>query len=410
MPDRRRLLVWSGADEQDWERGRAALRRWLSEDGPPAFQDAVDRWRPPAPAGPVRGAVLAETRAEALAVLADTTPARGRNRPVALLFPGQGAQHPRMGAGLYDRDPTFTAAMDEVFELFGPDGQAIRDDWRSPRPDLDLDDLRRAQPLLFAVDRALGALVLSWGVRPAALLGHSVGEVAAAALAGVFSVADAVTVMRDRIDRLTGLPPGGMLAVAAGADELRPFLADAPGEVVVGAVNGARQVMLAGLDGPLRQVERTLRAAGYGCRRARATTAFHSPAIATALAGSREVMAGLPLRPPDIPIYSGYTGGLMSGATAVDADFWANQPAEPVLFGPALDLLLAGGDYLLVEAGPSESLTALARRHPKVRSGASDVVALLPAVPGEGERDRRAVLAAAAKLWLDGHDLDLSSM
>ncbi|WP_433516194.1 acyltransferase domain-containing protein [Nonomuraea sp. CA-143628] len=404
---RTRLLAWSGADEHDWRQTGAALERWLTTDGPPEFQEAVDQWRPPTPAGPVRGAVLAATHAEALAGVRASAPRQGRRRPVALLFPGQGAQHARMGAGLYQRDPEFTARMDEVFGLFGPHGRAIRDDWRSPRPALDLDDLRRAQPLLFAVDWALGRLVLSWGVRPAALLGHSVGEVAAAALAGVFTMADAVTVMRDRIDRLTGLPPGGMLAVAAGPDELRPFLADLDGAVVVGAVNAARQVMLAGLDGPLRQVERGLRAAGYGCRRARATTAFHSPAIAAALAGSREVMAGLALRPPAIPLYSGYTGGLMSPGTATDVDFWADQPAEPVLFGPALDRLLAEGDYLLVEAGPSESLTALARRHPKVRSGAGDVAALLPAGPGEGERDRRAVLAAAAKLWLEGHDLDL---
>jgi len=407
---RRRLLAWSGRDEREWRQGCDALRRWLTTDGPAAFPEAAERWRPPGPGGQIRGAVLATTWAEAVDALRDAEPRHGRRRPVALIFPGQGAQHPRMGAGLYRQQPVFTAALDLVLDLYGRDGPAIKDDWLSPSPALDLDDVRRAQPLLFAVDWALGRMVLAWGVRPAALLGHSVGEVAAAALAGVFGVADAVTMMRDRIGRLTGQPAGGMLAVAAGAEEVRPYLDRADGEVVVGAVNAPRQVMLAGLDEPLRRVEDALRAGGYGCRRARATTAFHSPAIAAALTGSRDVMAGLGLHPPTVPLFSGYTGGLLAAATATDPAFWADQPAQPVLFGPALDALLAGDDYLMVEAGPSESLAALARRHPRVRSGAAGVTALLPARPGEPERDRHAVLAAAATLWLDGHDIDLTAI
>ena len=406
---RTRLLAWSGLDEQDWRRTRAALQQWLTTDAF-EFPDAVDRWPGRETTGPVRGAVLAATRAEAAAGLRAAEPRHARRRPVVLLFPGQGAQHERMAAGLYQQEPVFTAGLDEVVRLFGPQGQAIKDDWCSPRPVVDLDDVRRAQPLLFAVDWALGRLVLSWGVRPAAMLGHSVGEVAAAALAGVFSVADAVTMMQDRIARLTGQPAGGMLAVAAGTDEVRPYLEDVAGEVVVGAVNAPRQLMLAGLDAPLRRVEEALRTAGYGCRRAKATAAFHSPAIAPAMAGARAAMAGLSLHPPSIPLYSGYTGALLSADTATDPVFWADQPALPVLFGPALDRLLAGGNYLLVEAGPAESLAALARRHPTVRAGASDVAALLPAAPGDAERDRRAMLAAAAKLWLDGHDLDLTAI
>jgi acyl transferase domain-containing protein len=128
------------------------------------------------------------------------------------------------------------------------------------------------------------------------------------------------------------------------------------------------------------------------------------------LTGSRDLLAGLDLRPPAIPLYSGYTGGLLSPGTATDPAFWADQPAEPVLFGPALDSLLAEDDYLLIEAGPSESLAALARRHPRVRTGAADVAALLPATTGEAERDRRAALAVAATLWLDGHDIDLTAI
>lgn len=400
-----RLLVWSGSDEQDWQRAADALLRRLTGDARPDLDDTAGR-RAPNPCGPVRGAVVAATREEAVAGVRAARPGAGRRRSVALLFPGQGAQQDGMGVGLYRWEPSFADDVDEVLRLFGAHGRDIAEDWRSPRPVVELDDVRRAQPLLFALDWALGRLVCRWGVRPAALLGHSVGEVAAAALAGVFGVADAVATMRDRIDRLTGLAAGGMLAVAATPDDVRPFLDEAGGAVVMGAMNAPRQLMLAGLDGPLGEVERALRGAGHGCRRARATTAFHSPAIADALAGSRDTLADLSLHPPAIPLYSGYTGGLLAADTATDVAFWADQPAQPVLFGPALDQLLADGDRLLVEAGPAQSLSAIARRHPKVRAGGSDVVSLLPALPGDAGQDRRAVLSVAAALWLEGHDLD----
>ncbi|MDR3084573.1 MAG: acyltransferase domain-containing protein, partial [Streptomyces sp.] len=133
-----------------------------------------------------------------------------------LLFPGQGAQQPGMGVGLYHAYPGFRRRMDEVLELWRAHGFELRADWLAARRSREVDSLRTAQPLLFSLDWALGRTVLDTGVRPAALLGHSVGEVVAATLAGVFDPADAVAVMADRIARLKGTPPGGMLAVQAG--------------------------------------------------------------------------------------------------------------------------------------------------------------------------------------------------
>ncbi|MET8155770.1 acyltransferase domain-containing protein [Sphaerisporangium sp. NPDC005289] len=325
-------------------------------------------------------------------------------RPVALLFPGQGAQHTRMGTGLYDHDPVFTATMDEIFAELGREGARIRADWLSADPAVPIDDVLRAQPLLFAVDYALGRTVMSWGVRPAALLGHSVGEMAAATLAGVFTLSDAVRVMWERLVRLSRTPPGGMLAVAATPAELAPHL---DGEVVIGAVNGPRQVMLAGAAAPLARAAAELRERGITCRPVRATIGFHSPSVAATAPQDEAAFAALPLRAPGIPVYSCYTGAPLTEREARDPGFWARQPSACVVFGAALDALLSGGDLVLLEAGPSQSLTTLARRHRAVGAG-STALALLPPRRREDAADRESLARAAEALRAEGAAPDLA--
>lgn len=312
--------------------------------------------------------------------------------PVALVLPGQGAQQQGMARGLYGVEPAFTAAFDEVLALFGAEGDRLRRDWWSDRPSVPVDHVSRAQPLLFAVNYALGRMVLDWGLRPAALLGHSAGEVAAAALAGIFSLPDTVRLLAERVEFIAQAPPGGMLAVAATAADVAPHLTD---EVVVGAVNSPSQVMLAGPDPELSEVARRLRADGFVCVRAKATSGFHSPSVAAACA--RQIPSFAPVRtnPPSIPVISGYTAAPLTAEQLSDGAFWAMQPAEPVLFWPALDTLLAGGPYQLVEAGPGQSLSALVRRHPAVTPGGSHIQPLLDARPRGPERDRAAALRAA---------------
>ncbi|MEV8098471.1 acyltransferase domain-containing protein [Kitasatospora sp. NPDC085879] len=327
-------------------------------------------------------------------------PAPAGPRPVALLLPGQGSQHDAMATGLYGWEPVFTEAMDTVFDALGAVGPQLRDDWLAECPRVPLDHVTRAQPLLFAVDHALARTVLAWGVAPVALLGHSVGELAAGVLAGVFDVRDAAAVLWDRAERLAALPPGGMLAVAATAAELAPFLRE---DVVVGAVNAPRQTMLAGSAGPLAAVAADLREAGHTCREVRATTAFHSPAAGAAV--STDVYAGVRLGAPRTELWSAYSTAPLTPELAADPDFWARHPVDPVLFGPALDGLLGSGDFFLLETGPGQSLAGLARRHARVRRGESAVTALLPAAPRGPEADREALRAAAARLRAEGHPL-----
>ncbi len=300
-----------------------------------------------------------------------------------------------MAAGLYGHSDVFTDAMDDAFRLLRADGAPIRADWLSAGPPDVLDDVSRAQPLLYAVGYALGRLVQSWGAEPAALLGHSVGELVAATLAGVLDFADAMRLMGDRMRILADTPPGAMLAVAAPAEAVAAYI---DGEVAIAAVNGPRQVLLAG---PAEQIAGTrlrLQAAGVTCRQAKARQAFHSPVVAGAAARTLDGWAATPLRPPRLPVYSAYLGDVLPAGRATDPGFWASQPAEPVLFGPTLDKLLSNGTFLLVEAGPGQGLSALARRHPEVTSGRSAVTAMLPIRAGDPHADRRAVCDAAERV------------
>ncbi|MFD9443874.1 acyltransferase domain-containing protein [Streptomyces sp. NPDC060006] len=407
-PERHRLLLWSGRDDQDESRVRGELLSLLDESHSEAFPALPTAVPCGTPAGPVRAATVTVSALARASVHKAPAAKTGPPRQVALLFPGQGSQHTGMATGLYGRDPVFTAAVDAVFAHMGDEGQRVREDWLSPGPPrIPVDDVRRAQPLLFAVDYALGKLVLSWGVRPAALLGHSAGELVAATLAGVVSLGDAVSMVMSRVRAAVEIPEGGMLAVAASEEQVAPYLT---GEVVVAAVNAAQQVMLAGPAAPLAAVRSRLGEDGHTVVAVPASSPFHSPAMAPAAERIEADYRRIPLREPVLPLYSGYTGTLLSAQDALDPRFWARQVTDTVRFKDALEELLAIEDVLLIEAGPRQTLTAFARRHRAVRLGASAACALSPARAGTGEAQRQSVLAAAARIWTEGHDLDMHAV
>ncbi|MFI9255730.1 acyltransferase domain-containing protein [Streptomyces sp. NPDC053069] len=400
-PGRHRLLLWSGRDEQDEQRVRGELLPLLSglhHEAFPALPTVVPCGTEP---GPVRGAAVTVAALSAAAVHKAKAVTAARPRPVALLFPGQGSQHHAMAAGLYGREPVFTAAFDAAVSHMGDEGPRIRADWLTDgRPLIPVDDVRRAQPLLFAVDYALGRMVIGWGVRPTAVLGHSAGELVAATIAGAVALPDAVAMVMERVREAVRIPPGGMLAVAAEEHRLRPYLRD---DVAVAAVNANQQTMLAGPAEPLAEIAQALRADGLTVVTVPATSPFHSPAMAPASEAVEAAYRNIPLRPPTLPLYSGYTGELLRPEEAVSPRFWARQITDTVYFKQALESLLAADDMLLIEAGPRQTLTAFARRHRAVRLGASAAVPLLPGRPGTAEADRQSVLTAAARLWTEGH-------
>ncbi|MEU9036336.1 type I polyketide synthase [Streptomyces sp. NPDC048352] len=407
-----RLLVWSGKTPGAEREYRDRLAEHLGRTGAAAFADTAATLQQGRTAHLHRAAVVAADPATAVAALTDPGASKlvvGRGaavpRGVVFLLPGQGTQHAGMARGLYGTEYTFTRAFDECLDLFDEHGLAVRTAWRTAESDDRLQDTSLAQPLLFAVEYALSRMWLSWGIRPAGLLGHSIGELAAAAVAGVFGLAEGTALVAARARAMEETEPGGMYAVAASAETLAPLL---PASLSLAVVNGPRQTVIAGPLPELAAFAEVLKADGISSRPVRTSHAFHSPMMAEAAAKFERAFEGVELRPPAIPIHSAATGRPVTDEEATTPAFWARQLTDPVRFGPALDALLRDDDLLLLEVGPGRTLAALATRHPALDASRHTVVATLPRPGGGSDHDGadwRSAMDALAVIWTEGHDV-----
>ncbi|MFF2192598.1 SDR family NAD(P)-dependent oxidoreductase [Streptomyces sp. NPDC058157] len=306
-----------------------------------------------------RAVVVGRDRAEVLAGLR-TLERDGGGSPAgpgggpAVLFTGQGSQRPGMGRGLYEAFPVFAAAFDAVCAelggglkevVFGEDAEV-------------LDRTGTTQPALFAVEVALYRLVESWGVVPGFVGGHSVGEIAAAHVAGVLSLADAAVLVGARGRLMEALPDGGvMVSVQASEERVAPLLV--PGAAIA-AVNGPEAVVLSGAREAVEGVVALLAAQDVKAKALRVSHAFHSPLMDPMLEEFRAAIAGLDFRPPAIPFVSALTGGMVTEEIA-HPDYWVSHVREAVRFHDAVRTLEAEGATTLLELGPDAVLTAMAR-------------------------------------------------
>ncbi|WP_229076722.1 type I polyketide synthase [Actinoplanes sp. DH11] len=290
---------------------------------------------------PFRAVVVGADVDELAAGLADLTvvPVRDEIR-VGVLFPGQGAQFAGMGEGLYRAYPVFAAVYDEVVAAFGFDIDAAR-----------LDETRFTQAALFAVEVATFRLLQSWGVRPDLLLGHSIGELAAAHVAGLWSLADAVKVVAARGALMQALPSGGaMVAVAATEDEVVARLVDG---VSIAAVNGPQAVVISGDEDAVLAV-----AAGFDkTRRLRVSHAFHSARMEPMLREFAAVLQDIDFEMPSLGWVSNVTGEPV-GVEVMDPEYWVRQVRQPVRFADGVAAMRSAGVTRFVEVGPSGALTA----------------------------------------------------
>ncbi|HET8641507.1 MAG TPA: type I polyketide synthase, partial [Pseudonocardiaceae bacterium] len=356
---------------------------------------------------PHRAAAVALDAADAAAALRDPqrllTGTEAVPTPrVALLFSGQGSQYAGMGAQLYRSERVYRETVDECADVLAAElGEDIRALLVPARQDTARAQarLRRtalAQPALFAIGYALAQLWRSWGIRPAAMVGHSIGEYVAATIAGVFPLADALRLVAARGRLMESMPPGSMLAVPLDAAEVADRL---PADIALAAVNGPGACVVAGPNGCVDAFAARLELDGVDCTTLHTSHAFHSAMMDPILDDFAAAVAATQRRAPQLPFLSNVTGDWITAGEATDPAYWAKHLRGTVRFGDCLGRLLAEGSWALVECGPGHQLAGLARRLTS-REGLPP----LPSLPGPDDRkgDLDVLGAAAGRLWTAG--------
>ncbi|HEV7672551.1 MAG TPA: amino acid adenylation domain-containing protein, partial [Thermoanaerobaculia bacterium] len=362
-----------------------------------------------------RRAVVAGSNQEAIERLTSRDPEHGATgqaaeRRIYFLFPGQGAPVGRLGRGLYETEPVFRAEIDRCCALLAPHlgVDLVHLLFSAPEEESATAFLRTevAQPALFAFEWSFAKLWRSWGVRPDGLLGHSLGELVAATVAGVFELPDALALVALRGRLMQAMPPGAMLAVPLSEQRTTARM---PADLALAAVNAPDLCVVSGPEVSIERFERKIEPelpAGQASRRLRTAHAFHSSAMDPALSEYAAAVEGVARKAPRLPFVSNLTGTWITAEQATDPDYWASHLRRTVRFADGLSTLAGEGEATFLEVGPGRSLSTLVRRHPA--TAAFPALAPLGTIGGEGAAERESALSLSAlgRLWVSGAEVD----
>ena len=360
-----------------------------------------------------RRVVVAETHAEAADLLEGNDTRRvfthdllGDAPQTVFMFPGGGAQYPDMARDLYETEPVFAEWMDRGLEhlqahldydiralwLPAPEDRAAAEE-RLKTPSAQL-------PLIAIVEYALAQLWISWGVRPAALVGHSMGENVAACLAGVMRFEDLIDLVLLRGRLFDSVAPGGMLSISLSLEETMPLLGD---DLDIASVNAPRLTAVSGPDAALDRLQDRLSAQGIDWQRIAIDIAAHSRMLEPILHKYRDILAGLDLQAPQIDIVSNRTGQPLTQAQACDPDYWVEQLRNTVRFAQCMDTLAETKGRVFLEVGPGKALAALAQMNAQVLP--AQVLSSLRH-PDQDMADDAYFIGVVGRLWACGVEAD----
>jgi amino acid adenylation domain-containing protein len=321
--------------------------------------------------------------------------------PVVFMFPGQGAQYAGMGAELYRSEGVFRGEIDRCADLLRPIvGTDLRTvmfpakGFEKEAVDL-LVQTRFTQPALFVIEYALAKLWMSWGIKPSAMIGHSVGEYVAGCLAGVFTLEDALSLVARRGALIQEQPGGAMLAIRLPETEVVQFLNSA---LAIAAVNSPALCVVSGPNDEIADLEKKLESKRIVARRLQTSHAFHSAMMEPVLAPFTEMLRQVKIGEPSIPYVSNVTARWITPVEATAPEYWAGHVRQTVRFADGIAELMEDPRRVLLEVGPGQTLTTLARQHP-AKSTEQLVLASLPVA---GIEEPRGILETLGRLWMTG--------
>jgi acyl transferase domain-containing protein/thioesterase domain-containing protein/acyl carrier protein len=365
-----------------------------------------------------RRTLVCRDRDDAVAELERLDPARVstsarelKDRAVVFLFPGQGAQYVNMGLRFYRSQPVFREQFDRCSEILKAPLKIDLRELIFPSAEKALEAAQQlqqthlTQPAVFVVEYSLARLWMALGVRPRAMLGHSIGEYVAACLAGVLSLKEALELTAWRGRLMHSMPEGAMLAVALPEGQVRALLGE---ELSLAAINGHSLCTVAGSIKAVGALELRLLERGIYCRRLPTSHAFHSWMMEPVVQPFIERVGDVKLQSPKIPYLSNVTGTWVAGEEVLDAGYWGTHLRQPVRFAENLSELLKEPDQVLLEVGPGQTLASLVKAHPgKTR----ETVVLSSLRRGEEKQsDVAELLNTLGELWLSGVPVNWSKL
>ncbi|MEW6735978.1 MAG: beta-ketoacyl synthase N-terminal-like domain-containing protein, partial [Acidobacteriota bacterium] len=332
------------------------------------------------------------------------------DRPVVFMFTGQGSQYVNMGQELYQTEPIFRDQIDfcsqylehylklDLRTLLYPIN-ASEEDYKYIKTCLNQTSI--TQPALFVIEYALAKLWMQWGIKPYAMIGHSIGEYVAACLAGVFSLEDALKLVALRGRLMQDLPPGDMLAVPLSETDLQHALND---NLSLAAVNGPTLCVVSGVTDSVRQLEYQLIKQGIECRPLITSHAFHSQMVEPILDRFNEQVKAINLASPQIPYISNLTGSWISESQVTDSNYWVRHLRETVRFAEGIQELLKEKDIILLEVGPGQTLSSLA----KLQTDREQVIFSSLPHTHDKQSESEFLHTTLGKLWLAGAPVNWS--